>query len=290
MIVTLIVCISPLNKNLQMSFSPLFQLLGEPVKSVSTAVGRILPIDDIDEVELGKEITKQFHFSDQIDTQESKYLTAVLKNITVYSKRKMNYQIFIMESEYPNAFALPGGTIVITRGLLGILDSESELISVLAHEMGHIEQSHCLNSVKYRIAANKVGMRDLGSIGDFASRLLVQHAYSKTQENEADEYAFKLISQTQYDPNGVYLAFKRLNDSYKEQRTQKTAPTIIDDYFTSHPRIEHRLSKFKANGMQWWQLNPNENRYIGIKYLQEKSPFSISQFKNEWTNTKKKQE
>lgn len=278
----LIVVLSPLKKELQTSFSPLFQLLGEPVKSVSTAVGRVLSIEDVDEVEFGNEIAKRFHFSDKTHIKEAKYLTYLLKNLTMYSKRKMNYQVFLQDSTYPNAYALPGGTIVVTKGLLDIMKSESELVSILAHEMGHIEQSHCLNSVKYRIAANKIGLKDFGALVDFASQFLVRHAYSKTQENEADVYSFELMTQTQYDPNGVHLAFKRIHDYYKEKRIKENQPTIIEDYFASHPRIEHRIGKFKVKGTKWWRRNPKENRYIGVKNLKERKSFFVSQYKTDW--------
>ncbi len=279
---TLIVFLSPLKKELPTSFSPLFQLLGEPVKSASTAVGRILPIDDADEVEFGNKIAKRLHFSDQTTTKEAAYLANLIKNLALYSKKKMNYRVFVESSIYPNAYALPGGTIVITRGLLNILKSESELVAVLAHEMGHIEQSHCLNSVKYRIAANTVGMADFGAIVDLASQILVRHAYSKTQENEADVYSFDLMTHTQYDPNGVYLAFERIHGYYKEKQSKKNPPSIIADYFASHPRIEHRIGKFKVKGAKWWRFHSNTKRYIGIQNLEERTSFFVTQYKQDW--------
>ena len=58
----------------------------------------------------------------------------------------------------PNAFALPGGVIIVTGGLLKTLKSEAELAAVLSHEMGHIELSHCLDTVRFQLLARKDGV------------------------------------------------------------------------------------------------------------------------------------
>jgi predicted Zn-dependent protease len=281
-----VINITPLKQDTNMSFSPLFQLLGEPAKSASTAVVSVLSIDDIDEVEFGHKISQQFYISNTRDTKTSKYLTQLLKKITVHAKRKMNYQVFIQKSIYPNAYALPGGTIIVTSGLLNVLQSESELVAVLAHEMGHIEQSHCLNNIKYRIAADKIGLKNIGKIVDMASHLLIRHAYKKTQENEADVYAFELMTHTSYDPNGVYLAFKHIYDYYKMAERKQHQSSIIKDYFLSHPKFEDRIGQFKVKSTRWWKLNPGARRYVGKRNINEKTSFFTTAYRTEWVTTK----
>jgi len=247
-------------------------------------MGRILLIEDVDESDFGAEIRKRFVLEKYKERtiKTSKYVNDLLKNLSVYSKRNMWYQAFVQNSAYPNAYALPGGTIVVTQGLLDVLKSESELVAVLAHEMGHVELSHCLNNVKYQIAAKKVGLGDLGALADAASYILTHHAYSKTQENEADVYSFELMTQSQYDPNGVYLAFKRIHDYYEEKRQKKSPPNIIEDYFASHPRMINRIGKFKVKGTKWWRWNSKKKRYVGKKNLKEKTSFFKSQYGVEW--------
>ncbi len=72
-------------------------------------------------------------------------------------------------------------------------------MSVMAHEMGHIELGHCFNAVKFELLARKTHEETLGKIADFAVPFLLHPSFSKTQENESDEYAYNLMIESQYD-------------------------------------------------------------------------------------------
>ena len=87
---------------------------------------------------------------------------------------------------------------------------DPELVAVLAHELGHIEQGHCVDAVKFRLLAEKLGERTFGQIVDFAVQMLVAHSFSKTQEDEADEYAYTAVVNGPYDPRGVGDSFRSL--------------------------------------------------------------------------------
>jgi predicted Zn-dependent protease len=94
--------------------------------------------------------------------------------------------------------------------LPGALQSEAQVVSVLAHELGHIERGHCFDKVRFELVARKVGSDTLGALADFAAQLLLRHSYSKTTEDEADEYAWELLVNSEYDPRGVGGAFESL--------------------------------------------------------------------------------
>jgi beta-barrel assembly-enhancing protease len=175
---------------------------------------------------------------------------------------------------------------VVTRGLLNILETEGELVSILAHEMGHIERSHCLNIVKYELLAKKIGDAELGRFADLITAIFLRQAFSKTQENEADEYAFQLLEQTQYDPHSVGQAFQRLLDYQKQYgypSVAKQEADVIRDYLLSHPPVEIRIDKFTSQAKTWWRrAQGKERRYVGKRNLAEQNAFPKTQYPEEW--------
>jgi predicted Zn-dependent protease len=261
-----------------MSFSPLFQLLGKVPKSLSRSVTRVLPIDSVDEGKLGEVIFKDYEANaSQSDKKTLDYLSSLVQTLEIYKKKQFSYKIQILDSPFPNAMALPGGVILVTSGLLDILGSESELLAVLAHEMGHVELSHCFDSVKYEILSKKIFHTDLGKLADFSRGFLVRHSFSKTQEDEADSYGYKLLVNSQYDPTSVSRALGRLSFGIDNIKSDALL-NPLRDYFTSHPPIKSRINKFSSEAKIWWNLNKGKKRYIGKKNFLERVPFSKKDF------------
>lgn len=269
---------------LRSTLAPTFQVLGKSVKAIDRALGKAMPIDEIDEQKYGAAIAYRYHYKTNSNPIEQTYLNQLLQTITPYAKKKFPYQVHIMSSNVPNAFALPGGIIMVTTGLLTIMDSETELVSVLAHEMGHIERNHCLDAIKYELTMKKIKAPSLGELVDIANSLLLRHSFSKTQENDADEYAYALLQQTQYDPIGVGQAFERLHAFQHQHSYQKEAKeaNVFRDYFMSHPPLSLRKEKFLERAKAWWKVNTTQKRYIGKKNLQQRIPFSQQAFAEEW--------
>lgn len=274
-----------LSQNNSVTFAPLFQLLGKAPQSLSRSVTKMLPIDSVDEGELGKNLRSYYSSSSTPNPDEQKslvYLNSIIKRLQAFKKKPFDYEIRILSAETPNAMALPGGVIVVTTGLLKTVKSESELVAVIAHEMGHVELSHCFDSVKYEILSKKITHNSLGAIADFSRNLLIRHAFSKTQEDEADNYGFQLLTNSEYDPSAMSKAFIRLKASSLQT---SNSPNPLRDYFLSHPPLDQRIAKFSTEAQVWWNGRSNEKRYIGIKNLEEKTDLSIKDFVDgEWTS------
>lgn len=267
------------------TLAPIFERMGKPIKAVDHALSKVMSIDDVDEALYGEAIAARYkhnHLSHK-DSLKLIYLNDLVDSLQVYAKKTFDYQAFLWQTSIPNAYALPGGIIVVTNGLLNIMESEAELVSVLAHEMGHIEKGHCLDAVKYQLALEKMNAKSLGKLADFANSILLRHSYSKTQENDADEYAYDLILETQYDPRGVGGAFNQLEKYQGNYASQKkNGVNVLRDYFSSHPPLTIRKAKFMGKAKIWWNKNPKIPRYHGSKNLQELSPFHQVQYENEW--------
>lgn len=158
--------------------------------------------------------------------------------------QKDHYQLELRASKVmgANAFALPGGTIVITDDMVLAADSPEEVQAVLAHEIGHVELRHTVRSVLQNSA---VGVAVAAVTSDAASLsvaiaglpvLLAQTKYSREFEAAADEYAFKLLKQKGYSPDAFASLMERLAQKHSESQRAFA-------YLSTHPVTEERVKR-----------------------------------------------
>lgn len=150
-------------------------------------------------------------------------------------------KVSVVDSPVVNAFALPGGRIFIFSGLLARARGPDELVGVLAHEIGHVKYRHGLRAV---IQAGGLGLV-LGTIfGDFAggtaitlgSRALIQSAFSREAEREADAFAIDLMLKAGGDPLGLARFFESLDGA---------DPGALA-WIASHPANAERIAAIRA--------------------------------------------
>ena len=148
-------------------------------------------------------------------------------------------QLAIMEEESPNAFALPGGAIYLTRGLLDSVESENELAFVLGHEIGHFRsRDHLRGLGRGLIVSLTLSALIGGSAAESVPRVvttLAENGFARDQEREADAFGIALV-QTEYGHvAGTDGFFRRLPD---------TTAGIGDEfgsYLATHPVSEARI-------------------------------------------------
>lgn len=254
------------------TFTSAFQVLGETVRVVDRLASRAMPVDDFDEAALGE--AYKTAYGNREETPTDVYVNAVLAQISTRTKKDFSYWAFVVPWEVPNAMALPGGVIFVTEGLLRTLDNEAQLAAVLAHEVGHIELSHCVDAVKYEIVAKKLGVMPLGRVADLAVRLMIRHSFSKTQEHEADLYAWRWLGHSRYDPRAAGGSFGALKRWQEDIGASGYKTGIFRDYFSSHPPLEVRAYEFDSRAAQWWRRHENERRYAGAQNLAERKALS----------------
>ena len=143
------------------------------------------------------------------------------------------YHFLLLDSDEINAFAAPGGLILVTRGLVRCCESEDELAAVLAHEIGHVQSKHGLRAIKKsRLtsaltilaveAARNLGGEDLkqltedfeGSIMD-VTETLVNSGYARELEKEADEAAVAILDRVGYDPRALVAMLEKMGERVK---------------------------------------------------------------------------
>lgn len=271
---------------LQSTLASSFQLLGTPVKLLDRMASRVVPVSALDERELGDTFRKRYDAQITSRDADQAYLDALMAQIKPFTHKPFAYRAYMI-GHYgaPNAMAFPGGVILVTKELMDTLHSESELVAVLAHEVGHIERGHCFDTVRFQLLTRKIGSDTLGALVDATAQILLRHAYSKTQEDEADEYAYGLLLSSRYDPRGLGKSFNSLRRHMQNAgipMPQHAHP--IRDYFMSHPPLELREAEFIERAAVWRKRHPGERRYVGQQNLLDRQALGTLNVREEWTS------
>jgi len=164
------------------------------------------------------------------------------------------YRFLLLDSDDINAFAAPGGLVVITRGMFNLCASEDELAAVLAHEVAHAQLSHGLRAIKtsrltsalttLAVEAGKnLGGQQLsevtrafeGSIGDI-TQTMMNSGYARSAEYQADAAAVTILGRVGYDPQGLVRML--------EEMKRRLKPGGLD-FAKTHPDPNDRIARVR---------------------------------------------
>jgi predicted Zn-dependent protease len=175
--------------------------------------------------------------------------------VAVSPRPDLHYDVTILNSKSVNAFALPTGQLYVTRGLIALANDESELASVIGHEMGHVIARHAFlraermrdADLSYRVFAELVGDPEARALAR-AKSMLTLASYSQMQELEADAIGIRLAAHAGFDPYGAvrFLASLERNSKLKP-RQNGAAP----DFLASHPATPERIAHALAAARQY---------------------------------------
>ncbi|MGQ9750553.1 M48 family metalloprotease [Desulfosoma sp.] len=177
------------------------------------------------------------------------YVQTVGKRLAAVSHRpNMPYEFNVVNGSEMNAYALPGGKISITRGMVTKLRNEAQLAAVLAHEIGHVSAMHhatfytrqtvagLLTGLGASVlqASGTAGGDLLAQMGVLAANLVLMK-YSRDQERQADELGMDYMVRAQYNPAGFVQTMAMLQEEGKRQ------PSLLESFFSSHPLTIERI-------------------------------------------------
>jgi predicted Zn-dependent protease len=201
------------------------------------------------EIAMGKEAKAQAEQAYGIYKEKpelNQYVEAVGKQLAATSERPgLPWSYEVVDDASVNAFALPGGPIFITRGILAHLNTEAQMAAVLGHETGHVAARHSANQMsKAQVAQLGLGIGSILS-PTVASAAQVAGAglqllflkYSRDDETQADELGFRYIAKVGYNPSEMIPLFKMLDGVSKEAGAGKTP-----EWLQTHPDPGNRLS------------------------------------------------
>ena len=164
------------------------------------------------------------------------------------------YRFAVLDSTDVNAFALPGGYIYITRGLLAYLNTEAELAAVLGHEIGHVTARHSVRQHSTATAAGLVaavlgaasGIQGADTLANLAGTAIVR-GYGREHELEADRLGAEYLAKSGYDPDAMLeiIGILKHQEEFEKLRAEKEdrEPKTYHGLFSSHPENDERLQQ-----------------------------------------------
>ena len=167
----------------------------------------------------------------------------VARSVAAKSPYKFSFHV-LADQKTVNAFALPGGPVFITEGLLRLLKSEAELAGVLGHEIGHVIARHSSERLaKQQLTQGLLGALVVGS-GDYTTAQIgqvvggmINMKYGREDELESDALGIRVMAEGGYDPRALIRVMEVL--------AQASGPSRQPDFFSTHPAPENRAGRIK---------------------------------------------
>ena len=187
-------------------------------------------------------------------------IAKVVERLVAASERPdLHYKVTILNSPAINAFALPNGQLYVTRGLIALANDNSELASVLSHEMGHVIANHAqaredqvkLAALKSRVASEVFNDPQMSALTVARSKLTLA-GFSRSQEFEADGIGVGISARAGFDPYGAvrFLTDMGRNADLRTQGARGIDPHSLD-FLSSHPSTPERVKNAQANARQY---------------------------------------
>jgi predicted Zn-dependent protease len=171
----------------------------------------------------------------------------------------VSYHFYVADMPEPNAFALPGGYVYVSRGLLALVTSEEELAGVVGHEIGHVAARHTVQRVSkqgpfavvFGIASGLTGIVSplvgniIGGVGNLAQSIAFS-PYSRSQESEADKIGQEMAAKAGWDPEGLAVFLHTLE---RQEALLSNGPRR-PSFFDSHPATPDRVQNTSKHAKQ----------------------------------------
>lgn len=190
------------------------------------------------EASLGAQVLKQQLLLETIDTARSRQANDFLAQLRIPGDYPIH--ITVVEKDMINAFALPGGEMVIFSGILDDMKSYSELVALIGHESGHVVKRHSLKNMLNSIANSIALSLIFGNTDALVTVLAGQAAeyqslsYSRDAETESDEFGLEVMRLNKVDPQGMVDLFTRMQEA-------QGAAGAIPEFMSTHPKTENRI-------------------------------------------------
>jgi len=287
--------------------------------STNPATGKkqLALVGEQQEIAMGREAAQQAAQSIGLyqDDELQSYVSRIGKKLAADSERpNLPWSFQVVDDPSVNAFALPGGFIFVTRGLMTHLSSEAELVSVLGHEIGHVTGRHSVEQMsKAQIAqigliAGMILKPELANYGDLAQTGLglLFLKYGRDDEREADDLGLRYLVDEGYDPREMPLVFETLRRVSEREAQGGRVP----GWLSTHPTPEDRIQRIESEVAKLdrdfsratvgrerylqamdnvvYGQNPREGYFRGNTFIQPELGFQIN-FPQGWKVSNQKQ-
>ena len=209
------------------------------------------------EIDIGRQahqqILKQYRVYEDAALQN--YVAELVEKLSAKSHRRhLIFHSTVLDSPEVNAFALPGGYIYITRGIMAYMNSEAELAGVLGHEIGHVTARHGVRQqsastvagVLAVIVGATTGARGAADATNIAGTALLR-GYGREHELEADRLGAEYLAKTGYDPQEMIkvVGILKSQEEFDKQLAKEEGrePRRYHGLFATHPENDRRLQE-----------------------------------------------
>jgi len=216
--------------------------------------------------DLAKIIRKEYKGTIDKDAKWTRYFRSLGKSLIKKVNRKgISYHFHVINSDVPNAFAIPGGGIYIFKGLLNSIENEAQLVAIIAHEIKHVDLRHC-------IALFQV-VKDLPEAVQnpmiFFLRQIVMHPYNSRVEADADRRSLELIYSYGYSPYQIVRYWENLKTEKSQNENSIFGGILgriskeVENVLSTHPEYPKRVCLLKNHILKLSKTYPFEFFYIG---------------------------
>jgi len=186
------------------------------------------------------------------------------KLVSRLKNKPFDFHFYLADSDEPNAFALPGGYIYVTRGILPLLQTEDELAGIMAHEIIHVMQRHSVKQMQksmltgvLKLPGNLINAAtgtQLGNILNAPVNLATGSyiaKYSRGHESESDKFGIQLAASAGYKTDALADALERLSAEVKVL----TGEAEKQNYFSDHPYTPSRVAAIRKSAGYYQPVN-----------------------------------
>jgi predicted Zn-dependent protease len=238
-----------------------------------TGKKELMLLSETDEINLGREtdgqVVKEYGIYE--DPKLTAYLKELCQRIGKVSHRpQLTYHFKIVDASVVNAFAVPGGYVYFTRGILATLSNEAELAGVMGHEIGHIAARHSahqysraqLAQIGLGVGSLVVDSTILTGLAQLGVGMLLMR-FSRDNERQADDLGVEYSSKVGYEATQMANFFETL-----ERMNPGSDRSGLPGWFSTHPNPEDRINAVKVRAKEWQQkldirdLKTNHESYL----------------------------
>lgn len=208
------------------------------------------------EISMGESLYKSVLAGEEIDSVKTKEINHFFNQLEI--KKSYPVKITVVKSKVVNAFALPGGGIVVYDELLNKVSSADQLAALLAHEYGHVEKKHATRNL-FRTLSGYIFISVLFSDLNSVANVIVENAnqlrnlsYSRELESEADNYGLLILKENNLSGAGM----QKLFELFKEEGGSME----VDELLSTHPDLDSRIenaNQFVKNNT--YTLSPSDS-------------------------------
>jgi predicted Zn-dependent protease len=250
----------------------LFLLSGSCATNPVSGGPELMLLSESEEIQLGKqtdaEVRKEYGVYE--DQKLNAYLNDMCQRLAKVSHRpNLPYKFEIVDASAVNAFAVPGGYVYFTRGILANLNNEAELAGVMGHEIGHITARHSAQQysraqlAQFGLVVGGLFMPDLVSgVAQLGVGMLFLR-FSRDNERQADSLGVEYASKAGYDARELAAFFETL-----ERMNPGSDRSGLPGWFSTHPSPEDRVVTVRKEAREWQQkLGMKESKLNREAYL-----------------------